>query len=112
MYWTNTFAMAYPGIPRITPTIPNILPATNNKNMIVSGWTFIVFPMTFGEMKFPSKNCTIAHTIANFTSIHGDVTSAIIIAGVIAMIGPKYGTTLVIAAIIAKTIAYSNPIIK
>ena len=56
--------------------------------------SFSVLPMIFGEMKCPSTNCTKVHTTANFKSIHGDVIAAITIAGEIAIVGPKYGTTL------------------
>ncbi len=66
--------------------------------------------MIFGEMKCPSTNCTKVHTTANFKSIHGDVIAAITIAGEIAIVGPKYGTTLVTAAILANTKLYFNPI--
>lgn len=38
----------------------------------------------------------------NFKSIIGEVIKAIMIAGEIAIVGPKYGTTLVTAAIDAK----------
>ncbi|MNW61586.1 hypothetical protein D3C74_396560 [compost metagenome] len=58
--------------------------------------------MICGEMNLPSINCTIVHTATIFSSITGEVTSATINAGVMAIAGPKYGTTLVNDAIIAR----------
>lgn len=69
------------------------------------GEFFKVFPMTFGEIKCPSINCTAVHTMINLININGDVMIEIIIAGDMAIVGPKYGTTLVTAAILANTSA-------
>ena len=61
-----------------------------------------VFPIICGEINFPSNSCTTVQTMISFTSINGEVTKAMMIAGVIAIVGPRYGTMLVHAATRAK----------
>ncbi|MNI87021.1 hypothetical protein D3C73_1441700 [compost metagenome] len=58
--------------------------------------------MICGEMNLPSISCTIVQTAIILSNITGDVTSATINAGVMAIAGPRYGTTLVNEAIIAR----------
>ncbi|MMZ66032.1 hypothetical protein D1872_284850 [compost metagenome] len=71
------------------PKTPNKFPAVKITKMIVIGWICNVLPIICGEMNFPSINCTTVHTIINFNSINGEVTVAIISAGVIAIAGPR-----------------------
>ncbi|MNN40208.1 hypothetical protein D3C81_1542700 [compost metagenome] len=49
----------------------------------------------------PSISWTTVHTTISFNSMIGDVTMATMIAGVIAMAGPRYGTMLVNEAMMA-----------
>ncbi|MNE63742.1 hypothetical protein D3C80_1591130 [compost metagenome] len=80
---------AYPGTARIMPSTPNIFPAKIITKIIVIGWIFSDLPMICGEMNLPSISWTAVQTKIIFSSIKGEVTSATINAGVIAMAGPR-----------------------